>query len=206
MNLDLILDPVALTQKQNRELEAGMDIEMEHEDSLDPNARDKAKKTANDHLKTEPHYYSKLMKAGLVDEPEAKMILLGYGDGMREGLDDVKLNLSEEYATYTCPHGHKFILTIKNNSMYSKVVARMGKEEAGNFRFKHINNYIIPYDEDEGVAIEVKRNHQRMGLATAMVKYAMIVTHATKYYRSSEETSDGQEFFSSLTKKKRIGV
>ena len=54
----------------NKELEAGIKVEMEHTE--DPEI---AKKIAMDHLSEDPLYYEKLLKAGLVDEPAAKNIL-----------------------------------------------------------------------------------------------------------------------------------
>lgn len=49
-----------------KELAAGIDVEMEH--TFDEKI---AKKIALVHLGEDPHYYSKLKKAGLIDEPEA---------------------------------------------------------------------------------------------------------------------------------------
>jgi hypothetical protein len=49
-----------------KELKAGMDVEMEH--TNDPET---AKRIALDHLSEDPEYYEKLAKAGLVDEPSA---------------------------------------------------------------------------------------------------------------------------------------
>jgi hypothetical protein len=49
-----------------KELEAGIAVEMEHTD--DPKV---AKRIALDHLAEDPEYYEKLAKAGLVDEPAA---------------------------------------------------------------------------------------------------------------------------------------
>lgn len=48
------------------QLKLGVSVEMEHTD--DP---EEAKKIAQDHLSEDPEYYSKLYKAGLIDEPEA---------------------------------------------------------------------------------------------------------------------------------------
>lgn len=49
-----------------KELKAGIAVEMEH--TNDP---DTAKRIALDHLSEDPEYYEKLAKAGLVDEPDA---------------------------------------------------------------------------------------------------------------------------------------
>jgi hypothetical protein len=49
-----------------KELKAGMNVEMEH--TNDPET---AKRIALDHLSEDPEYYEKLAKAGLVDEPDA---------------------------------------------------------------------------------------------------------------------------------------
>lgn len=48
------------------QLEIGIAVEMEH-----TNDRDMAKEIAKDHLQEHPDYYTRLIKAGLVDEPEA---------------------------------------------------------------------------------------------------------------------------------------
>jgi hypothetical protein len=49
-----------------KELKTGISVEMEH--TNDPET---AKRIALDHLAEDPEYYEKLVKAGLVDEPEA---------------------------------------------------------------------------------------------------------------------------------------
>ena len=49
-----------------KEILVGVEVEMEHTSD-----KEEAKKIAMDHLKEDPHYYTKLLKAGLVDEPEA---------------------------------------------------------------------------------------------------------------------------------------
>lgn len=49
-----------------RELEVGIEVEMEHTD--DPEI---AEEIAIDHLTEDPEYYSKLCKYKIVDEPEA---------------------------------------------------------------------------------------------------------------------------------------
>ena len=49
----------------NSELKLGIRVEMEHTSN-----REKAKKIALDHLKEDSKYYTKLYKAGLIDEPE----------------------------------------------------------------------------------------------------------------------------------------
>ena len=52
--------------KESTELEVGTQVEFEHTKD-----KDEAEKIAKDHLSEDPHYYSKLYKAGLIDEPEA---------------------------------------------------------------------------------------------------------------------------------------
>lgn len=49
-----------------KELQAGIAVEMEH--TKNP---DEARRIALDHLYEDPEYYEKLRNAGLVDEPEA---------------------------------------------------------------------------------------------------------------------------------------
>jgi len=55
------------------ELKVGIAVEMEH-----TNNPKEAKKIAIDHLKEDPNYYTKLYKAGLVDEPNAKKLANKY--------------------------------------------------------------------------------------------------------------------------------
>jgi len=55
-----------LKESSEIELELGIAVEMEH--TKDPK---EAEKIANDHLGEDPNYYSKLYKAGLIDEPDA---------------------------------------------------------------------------------------------------------------------------------------
>ena len=49
-----------------KELQVGIEVELEH-----TNDRKVATEISLDHLKEDPQYYSKLLKSGLVDEPEA---------------------------------------------------------------------------------------------------------------------------------------
>ena len=56
------------------ELKVGMEVEMEHTDSPE-----EAKKIAMDHIKEDPKYYSKLLKADLVDEPKALKVAKEVG-------------------------------------------------------------------------------------------------------------------------------
>ena len=63
-----LMDGVIKEGCDPKELRAGIAVEMEHTD--DP---EEAKRIAIDHLKEDPKYYSKLNKAGLVDEPGGKM-------------------------------------------------------------------------------------------------------------------------------------
>lgn len=49
-----------------KELEAGIAVEMEHTED-----KETAKRIALDHLYEDPEYYQKLANAGLVDEPDA---------------------------------------------------------------------------------------------------------------------------------------
>jgi len=50
----------------DNELEVGVAVEYEHTDDFNIGAE-----IAKDHLTEDPKYYTKLIKAGLVDEPEA---------------------------------------------------------------------------------------------------------------------------------------
>ena len=64
------LEDIAKKHKVNiadleKELKMGTDVELEHEDTQDPNAKENAKKTAMDHLFENPKYYSKLDAAGI---------------------------------------------------------------------------------------------------------------------------------------------
>ena len=58
--------PDEVKEASSDELEIGTKVEMEHTDS-----KEEAEKIAKDHLSEDPNYYSKLYKAGLIDEPEA---------------------------------------------------------------------------------------------------------------------------------------
>jgi len=49
-----------------KQLAVGIAVEMEHTDS-----REKAEEIALDHLAEDERYYSKLVKSGIADEPEA---------------------------------------------------------------------------------------------------------------------------------------
>jgi len=62
------------------ELNVGIEVEMEHTDD-----RKKAEKIAKDHLSEDPKYYSKLYKAGLIDEPKAMKLAKDLDEG---GLGD----------------------------------------------------------------------------------------------------------------------
>lgn len=55
-----------------KELQAGIAVEMEHTD--DP---EEARRIALDHLYEDPEYYEKLRKSGLIDEPQALKYLGG---------------------------------------------------------------------------------------------------------------------------------
>ena len=66
------------------ELKVGTVVEMEH--TSDPQA---AKEIAIDHLTEDPEYYSKLIKSGLVDEPEA--LNLAKSLGLNEAVQINKL-------------------------------------------------------------------------------------------------------------------
>ena len=60
---------------KDREMIIGTEVEHEHtqDDAL-------AAKICNDHLREDPHYYSKLMAAGLVDEPKAQEMVAQKGN------------------------------------------------------------------------------------------------------------------------------
>ena len=58
--------PDEVKEASSDELEIGTKVEMEHTDS-----KEEAEKIAKDHLSEDPNYYSKLYKAGLIDEPDA---------------------------------------------------------------------------------------------------------------------------------------
>lgn len=62
-----------IERKYTPELEIGIKVEMEHTD--DP---EEAKKIALDHLSENFHYYTELVEAGLVDEPEALAAAEGF--------------------------------------------------------------------------------------------------------------------------------
>jgi len=63
-----------LERKYTDELDVGIKVEMEHTDDTA-----EAKRIALDHLREDHHYYSKLIAAGLVDEPEAIAAAKGHG-------------------------------------------------------------------------------------------------------------------------------
>ena len=64
--IDVDYDKLPEEIKESVELEVGTTVEFEHtKDSKE------AKKIAKDHLSEDPNYYSKLYKAGLIDEPDA---------------------------------------------------------------------------------------------------------------------------------------
>ena len=67
-------DKTSLNKLDAKELKVGKYVEMEH-------TSDKivATEIAVDHLTEDPHYYSKLIKAGLTDEKEAKALARKYG-------------------------------------------------------------------------------------------------------------------------------
>ena len=60
---------------KDRELMIGSQVEKEHTQDIQL-----ATKIALDHLREDPHYYSKLMAAGLVDEPEAQEMVAQSGN------------------------------------------------------------------------------------------------------------------------------
>lgn len=55
------------------QLEVGIAIEYEH-----TNDKEMATSIALDHLTEDPEYYTKILKSGVVDEPEALKIAKGY--------------------------------------------------------------------------------------------------------------------------------
>ena len=59
-------DELNASDVNSNELELGIAVEMEH-----TNNKKQAKEIALDHLSENPKYYSILINAGLVDEPEA---------------------------------------------------------------------------------------------------------------------------------------
>lgn len=63
----------------DKELEMGIAVEKEHGDD----DIQLATKIANDHLKQDSTYYSKLMAAGLVDEEEPQEIAIQRGNGIK---------------------------------------------------------------------------------------------------------------------------
>jgi hypothetical protein len=66
---------IATNAPVDKELAIGIKVEHEHtqDDAL-------AAKIASDHLREDPAYYSKLMAAGLVDEPEAQALVAQTGN------------------------------------------------------------------------------------------------------------------------------
>ena len=64
--IDVDYDKLPEEIKESAELEVGTSVEFEH--TKDPK---EAEKIAKDHLSEDPNYYSKLYKAGLIDEPDA---------------------------------------------------------------------------------------------------------------------------------------
>lgn len=68
-----------LKELEDKQLKAGIEVEKEHSWDLGPYTdlpkQEIQKLIAQGHLKQDDEYYSKLMKAGLIDEPEAKKIL-----------------------------------------------------------------------------------------------------------------------------------
>jgi hypothetical protein len=62
-----------LFENYEQQLQVGIAVEMEH--TKDSN---ESKKIALDHLKEDPQYYSKLFKAGLIDEPDAINLAKNY--------------------------------------------------------------------------------------------------------------------------------
>jgi len=59
-----IKEEVLFEEIDKKELSVGIEVELEHTDD-----RSESMEIAVDHLKEDPQYYSKLLKAGLVDEP-----------------------------------------------------------------------------------------------------------------------------------------
>ena len=75
------------------ELNVGIEVEMEHTDD-----RKKAEKIAKDHLSEDPKYYSKLYKAGLIDEPKAMKLAKDLDEG---GLGDNEVAGQRVYTQHT---------------------------------------------------------------------------------------------------------
>ena len=59
----------------DREMEIGIEVEKEHTQD-----QALAMKIAADHISSDKHYYSKLMAAGLVDEPSAQEMVAQKGN------------------------------------------------------------------------------------------------------------------------------
>ena len=75
------------------QLEVGTAVEMEHtKDKM------KAEKIAKDHLKEDPKYYTKLYKAGLIDEPNAIKLAKQLDEG---GMGDNQIAGQRVYTQHT---------------------------------------------------------------------------------------------------------
>jgi len=77
-----------------QEFELGIEVETEHTQD-----RRLAAKIASDHLSEDPHYYSQLMSAGLVNEPEAQAMGQEFRAEIGDGghVEKVKKNNSIEF-------------------------------------------------------------------------------------------------------------
>lgn len=75
------------------ELEVGIEVEMEHTDD-----RKEAEKIAKDHISEDPKYYSKLYKAGLIDEPKAMKLAKDLDEG---GMGDNQVAGQRVYTQHT---------------------------------------------------------------------------------------------------------
>jgi hypothetical protein len=92
-----ISDEATLLSLKNKQLELGVAVESEHADN-----KGIAEEIALDHLWEDPAYYTKLVKAGLVDEPSALSLYKemskdkGEGEGLKESYYDGEPDLYRE--------------------------------------------------------------------------------------------------------------
>ena len=84
-----ISEATLLSLSLSKQLELGVAVEAEH-----TNNKEVAKEIALDHLREDPEYYTKLIKARLVDEPSALSLYkeMGKDNGEGEGLKESNYN------------------------------------------------------------------------------------------------------------------
>ena len=105
-----------------------------------------------------------------------------------ESLEDIFLDVQGRQAIYSI--GDKTFILKYETKHFEFIRAYLNGRMVGQFRFYSMGSVLYPDDDPENdgktgeTAIRVAHPEQRQGLATAMLKYAMIVSGTKEFQRS----------------------